>query len=64
MLEQKLLSFDISKASKAPGVVTILTGDDLAKDKIGGLIAGWKIVSQDGKDMKIPQSSCSGKKFG
>mgnify|MGYP000156161788 FL=1 len=45
---------DISKASKAPGVVRILTGDDLAKDKIGGLIAGWKIVSQDGTDMKCP----------
>ncbi len=45
---------DISKASNAPGVVKILTGDDLAKDKIGGLIAGWKIVSQDGTDMKCP----------
>ena len=44
----------LSKASKALGVVRILTGDDLAKDKIGGLIAGWKIVSQDGKDMKCP----------
>jgi len=45
---------DISKASNAPGVVRILTGNDLAKDKIGGLIAGWKIVSQDGTDMKCP----------
>ncbi|RZO49128.1 MAG: xanthine dehydrogenase family protein molybdopterin-binding subunit, partial [Candidatus Pelagibacterales bacterium] len=45
---------DISKAEKCPGVVKILTGDDIAKDKIGGLIAGWKIVSQDGKDMKVP----------
>ena len=45
---------DISKAKKAPGVVKILTGEDLAADKIGGLIAGWKIVSQDGKDMKVP----------
>ena len=45
---------EISKASNAPGVVKILTGDDLAKDKIGGLIAGWKIVSQDGTDMKCP----------
>ena len=49
-----ILKVDISKASKAPGVVRILTGDDLAKDKIGGLIAGWKIVSQDGTDMKCP----------
>jgi len=50
----KINKVDISKASKAPGVVKILTGEDLVKDKIGGLIAGWKIVSQDGKDMKIP----------
>ena len=45
---------DTSKASNAPGVVKILTGEDLAKDKIGGLICGWKIVSQDGTDMKCP----------
>ena len=50
----KITKVDISKASKASGVVKILTGDDLVKDKIGGLIAGWKIVSQDGKDMKVP----------
>ncbi|HJO77328.1 MAG TPA: xanthine dehydrogenase family protein molybdopterin-binding subunit [Pelagibacteraceae bacterium] len=50
----KINKIDISKALKAPGVVRILTGNDLAKDKIGGLIAGWKIVSQDGKDMKVP----------
>ena len=47
-------NIDKTKAEKAPGVVKILTGDDLATDKIGGLIAGWKIVSQDGKDMKVP----------
>ena len=50
----KIKNVDTSKASKAPGVVKILTGKDLADDKIGGLIAGWKIVSQDGKDMKVP----------
>ena len=50
----KINKVDISKAEKCPGVVKILTGDDIAKDKIGGLIAGWKIVSQDGKDMKVP----------
>jgi carbon-monoxide dehydrogenase large subunit len=47
----KINKIDISKALKAPGVVRILTGNDLAKDKIGGLIAGWKLVSQEGKDM-------------
>ena len=50
----KINQVDTTKASKAPGVVAILTGDDLAQDKIGGMIAGWKIVSQDGKDMKVP----------
>ena len=50
----KINSVDISKALKAPGVVSIFTGDDIAREKIGGLIAGWKIVSQDGKDMKVP----------
>ena len=50
----KIKNIDISKALKASGVVKILTGKDLAEDKIGGLIAGWKIVSQDGKDMKVP----------
>ena len=45
---------DTSKAEKAPGVVAIFTGKDLADDKIGGLIAGWKIVSEDGTDMKVP----------
>ena len=50
----KIINVDISKASKSPGVVKIFTGDDIAREKIGGLIAGWKIVSQDGKDMKCP----------
>ncbi|MDC0052157.1 xanthine dehydrogenase family protein molybdopterin-binding subunit, partial [bacterium] len=50
----KIKKVDISKALKAPGVVNIFTGDDIAREKIGGLIAGWKIVSQDGKDMKVP----------
>ena len=50
----QISKIDISKAEKAPGVVKVLTGEDLSADKIGGLIAGWKIVSQDGKDMKVP----------
>ena len=50
----KIKKVDFSKASKAPGVVSILTGADIVNDKIGGLIAGWKIVSEDGTDMKVP----------
>jgi len=50
----KIKKIDCSKAIKAPGVIDVFDGESIAKDKIGGLIAGWKIVSQDGKDMKCP----------
>ena len=50
----KITKVDHSKAMKAPGVIDVFTGDCVIKDKIGGLICGWKIVSQDGKDMKCP----------
>lgn len=43
---------DVSAAEKAPGVLGIFTGDDLAADKIGGLICGWLIHSKDGSPMK------------
>ena len=43
---------DISKAEKSSGVVAVLTGKDIVNDKIGGLIAGWRIKSEDGSDMK------------
>ncbi len=43
---------DISAASKAPGVVAVFTGDDIAQDKVGGLICGWMIHSKDGSPMK------------
>jgi aerobic carbon-monoxide dehydrogenase large subunit len=43
---------DLSAALKAPGVVAIFTGDDIAADKVGGLICGWMIHSKDGSPMK------------
>ncbi|HXE25489.1 MAG TPA: xanthine dehydrogenase family protein molybdopterin-binding subunit [Roseiarcus sp.] len=43
---------DASAASKSPGVVAIFTGDDIAADKVGGLICGWMIHSKDGSPMK------------
>ena len=50
----KIKKIDISKALKSSGVVDILTGEHIAKDKIGGLIAGWAIRSEDGSEMKCP----------
>jgi aerobic carbon-monoxide dehydrogenase large subunit len=43
---------DTKAAAKMPGVVGILTGADLAADKVGGLICGWMIHSKDGSPMK------------
>jgi carbon-monoxide dehydrogenase large subunit len=43
---------DASAALKEPGVLAVLTGDDLAADKVGGLICGWMIHSKDGSPMK------------
>ena len=43
---------DTSAALKAPGVVAIFTGDDIAADKVGGLICGVTIYNKDGSPMK------------
>src|SRR5271168_1014875 len=43
---------DFAEASAMPGVVAIFTGEDIATDKVGGLICGWMIHSKDGSPMK------------
>src|SRR6476620_5088850 len=48
----KIKSINVAEAKKAPGVIDVLTGADLAADKIGGLICGWMIHSKDGTPMK------------
>ncbi len=49
----KIRKIDSAEASKMPGVVAVLTGADLANDKIGNLICGWAITSKDGSPMKM-----------
>jgi carbon-monoxide dehydrogenase large subunit len=44
---------DASAAAKMPGVLAVLTGAELAKDKVGNLICGWMINSKDGSPMKM-----------
>ena len=41
-------------ALKAPGVVGIFDGQDVAADKIGGLPCGWLITDTSGQPMKEP----------
>ncbi|MDA1206875.1 MAG: xanthine dehydrogenase family protein molybdopterin-binding subunit, partial [Proteobacteria bacterium] len=47
-------SFDISEALAAPGVIAVLTGEDVANDGLGGLPCGWMIHSKDGSEMRQP----------
>jgi aerobic carbon-monoxide dehydrogenase large subunit len=50
----RLNRIDTSGATSAPGVVAVFTGQDMAKDGIGGLPCGWLINSKDGSPMKEP----------
>ena len=50
----RITSIDTARALKAPGVVAIFTGADLAEAKVGGLPCGWLIHSKDGSPMKEP----------
>ena len=45
---------DKAAALKAPGVIGVFDGQDVAADKIGGLPCGWLITSTDGQPMKEP----------
>jgi Aerobic-type carbon monoxide dehydrogenase, large subunit CoxL/CutL homologs len=38
---------------KMPGVVGVLTGQQIVDDKVGNLICGWAITSKDGTPMKM-----------
>jgi aerobic carbon-monoxide dehydrogenase large subunit len=49
----KIKSIDVKAAAPMPGVLAVLTGADLAGDKIGNLICGWMIHSKDGTPMKM-----------
>src|SRR5579863_6832236 len=49
----KVKGIDTSEAMKMPGVVAVLTGQQLVDDKIGNLICGWAITSRDGSPMKM-----------
>jgi carbon-monoxide dehydrogenase large subunit len=49
----KVKKIDSSAALKLPGVVAVLTGQELVDDKVGNLICGWAITSKDGSPMKM-----------
>ncbi|MFA6264700.1 MAG: xanthine dehydrogenase family protein molybdopterin-binding subunit [Pseudolabrys sp.] len=49
----RIKSIDVAAARKMPGVIDVLTGAQLADDKVGNLICGWMIHSKDGTPMKM-----------
>src|ERR1700740_1754775 len=49
----KVKGIDLSEAMKLPGVVAVLTGQQIVDDKVGNLICGWAITSRDGTPMKM-----------
>ena len=49
----KIKTIDTKAAAAMPGVLAVLTGAELAADKIGNLICGWMIHSKDGSPMKM-----------
>ena len=49
----RVKSIDTAAAMDMPGVIAVLTGQQLIDDKIGNLICGWAITSKDGTPMKM-----------
>ncbi|TAK80097.1 MAG: xanthine dehydrogenase family protein molybdopterin-binding subunit [Betaproteobacteria bacterium] len=49
---------NVEKAKKAPGVLAVYTGADLAAAKVGGLPCGWLITDVNGQPMKEPPHPC------
>jgi carbon-monoxide dehydrogenase large subunit len=47
-------SIETSEAASAPGVVAVLTGQQLADDALGTLPCGWMVHSRNGSEMKQP----------
>src|SRR5207248_8942185 len=47
-------SINTAQAKKAPGVLAVFTGADLAAAKVGGLPCGWLITDVKGQPMKEP----------
>jgi carbon-monoxide dehydrogenase large subunit len=49
----KIVSIDATAAKAMPGVVDVLTGQQIVDDKVGNLICGWAVHSKDGTPMKM-----------
>jgi carbon-monoxide dehydrogenase large subunit len=49
----KIKRIDAAAAAALPGVLAVITGQDLVAAKIGNLVCGWMVYSKDGSPMKM-----------
>ena len=54
MAHARIAGINTADALAVPGVVAVLTGQDMAADGVGGLPCGWGITSKDGTPMAEP----------
>ncbi len=47
-------SIDAARARQAPGVIAVLTGEDVAADGLGGIPCGWQLKNKDDSPMVEP----------
>src|SRR5436190_4266621 len=50
----RIKSIDTLVASEMPGVVQVLTGEDLKADGVGGLPCAWPVTGKNGTASKEP----------
>jgi carbon-monoxide dehydrogenase large subunit len=50
----KIAKIDAAAAKASPGVLAVLTGEDVAAAELGGLPCGWLVKSKDGSNMVEP----------
>ena len=49
----RIRGIDKASAEAMPGVLAVLTGEDVKADGLGNLICGWLVKSKDGSPMKM-----------
>lgn len=49
----RLRGIDKAAAEAMPGVLAVLTGEDVAADGLGNLVCGWMVKSKDGSPMRM-----------
>jgi aerobic carbon-monoxide dehydrogenase large subunit len=54
MYAHATIKIDATAAKSAPGVLGVLTGEDVAADALGSLPCGWLVKNKDGSNMVEP----------